>query len=44
MQMKPNYTFFAFGWSWAELGPYLSFLFMSRFIVLVGVMPRKSSV
>jgi hypothetical protein len=41
IQIKANYTFFAFKWGWAELGPYMSFVGFCRFLVLVGLMPRE---
>ncbi|BEI84547.1 hypothetical protein CcaverHIS002_0411510 [Cutaneotrichosporon cavernicola] len=36
---KANYTFWAFGWSPAELGPYLSYMSMCRLIVLLVLLP-----
>ncbi|BEJ15357.1 hypothetical protein CspHIS471_0411240 [Cutaneotrichosporon sp. HIS471] len=36
---KANYTFWAFGWSPAQLGPYLSYMSMCRLIVLLVLLP-----
>lgn len=41
LQIKSNYAFFAFQWGWAELGPYISYMGVCRFTVLVGIMPGE---
>jgi hypothetical protein len=39
VQVKANYTFWAFGWSPQQLGPYLSYMSVCRLVVLLGVLP-----
>ncbi|GMK56859.1 hypothetical protein CspeluHIS016_0306990 [Cutaneotrichosporon spelunceum] len=36
---KANYTFWAFGWTPAQLGPYISYMAMCRLIVLLILLP-----
>lgn len=40
--VKANYTFWAFGWSPSQLGPYLSYMSVCRLIGLLVLLPRKS--
>jgi len=35
------YTQFVFGWNQANIGPFLSLVALSRFVVLLGVVPRE---
>ncbi|CAK9787407.1 unnamed protein product [Cutaneotrichosporon oleaginosum] len=37
--VKANYTFWAFGWSPAQLGPYLSYMSVCRLLVLLVILP-----
>lgn len=39
MQIKFTYAFYAFGWTTAQYGPYLSFIALCRMSVLLGGMP-----
>ncbi|OCF34273.1 hypothetical protein I316_04226 [Kwoniella heveanensis BCC8398] len=39
MQIKGQYTFFAFGWTAAQLGPFMSLSAVSRSFVLIAIVP-----
>ncbi|WVF67324.1 hypothetical protein IAT40_002075 [Kwoniella sp. CBS 6097] len=39
MQIKGQYTFYAFGWTSAQLGPFMSLSAVSRSFVLIAIVP-----